>query len=244
MNDFGSPTKQQRTALFANEAGLSALAESNTPQDSGNESPNRVSSVPVASGVRSIPVPSLQTPREQGAYTDSHGRAPQVERLIVKHFRLIWRFAQRLGLQPADAEDVALRVMCIAANRIADIAEGSERAFLVNTTRFVVAKLRKARERRPETLEDDLSELAAERTDVDEIADQRRALAQLDRILLELPDDLRTIFVLFEIEGFSQSEIGTALGIPQGTVASRIRRARARFTRVATRMKLLARGTV
>jgi RNA polymerase sigma-70 factor (ECF subfamily) len=39
--------------------------------------------------------------------------------------------------------------------------------------------------------------------------------------------DLRTVFVLYEFEEMSMAEIASALRIPQGTVASRLRRARA-----------------
>ena len=50
-----------------------------------------------------------------------------------------------------------------------------------------------------------------------------------------MTEDLRTAFVLFEIEGLTQREIGTALEIPEGTVASRVRRAREEFKRIAIR---------
>jgi RNA polymerase sigma-70 factor (ECF subfamily) len=41
--------------------------------------------------------------------------------------------------------------------------------------------------------------------------------------------DLRAVFVLDEIEEMSRAEIAHALGIPEGTVASRLRRARQDF---------------
>ena len=41
--------------------------------------------------------------------------------------------------------------------------------------------------------------------------------------------DIRTVFVLFEIEEMTTSEIATLLAIPAGTVASRLRRAREEF---------------
>lgn len=199
--------------------------------------------IPATSGILPIEQPMLDAVPASDARDERRSRALRVEQLIGKHFQMVWRVAQRFGLPPADAEDVALRVMLIAANRIDDIVESAERGFLVSTTRFVACKVRKALDRRREMLGENLSELAVEQGAVDDIADQRRALAQLDRVLAELPEDLRTVFVLFEIEGFSQSEIGTTLGIPQGTVASRIRRAKQRFLRIATRFNLIPRGT-
>ncbi|HYJ08959.1 MAG TPA: sigma factor-like helix-turn-helix DNA-binding protein, partial [Polyangiaceae bacterium] len=52
---------------------------------------------------------------------------------------------------------------------------------------------------------------------------------ELDRGLLSLPFEQRTVFVLYELEGFTLPQIGEALGIPLGTATSRLRRARANF---------------
>lgn len=48
----------------------------------------------------------------------------------------------------------------------------------------------------------------------------------LDRALAEIEPQLRSIFVLREVEGLSYEAIGVAVGIPMGTVASRLSRAR------------------
>jgi RNA polymerase sigma-70 factor (ECF subfamily) len=49
---------------------------------------------------------------------------------------------------------------------------------------------------------------------------------RVQRALLELPPDLRAAVVLFDIEGQSYSDIARVLRIPEGTVKSRIHRAR------------------
>lgn len=49
---------------------------------------------------------------------------------------------------------------------------------------------------------------------------------QVEKGLARLPDLMREPLVLFEINGFDYQEIGTILGIPIGTVRSRISRAR------------------
>jgi RNA polymerase sigma-70 factor (ECF subfamily) len=51
----------------------------------------------------------------------------------------------------------------------------------------------------------------------------------LDQVLDQMKLDLRTVFVLFEVEEMSMGEIARILGIPIGTVASRLRRARIDF---------------
>ena len=44
-----------------------------------------------------------------------------------------------------------------------------------------------------------------------------------------LPFEQRSVFVLFELEGFSGPEIAETLALPAGTVASRLRKAREMF---------------
>jgi hypothetical protein len=51
----------------------------------------------------------------------------------------------------------------------------------------------------------------------------------LDSALGELAPELRTVFVLFELEERTMAEIAELLQIPSGTVASRLRRAREQF---------------
>ena len=50
--------------------------------------------------------------------------------------------------------------------------------------------------------------------------------ARVQQALLELPQDLRAAIVLYDIEGQSYGDIAAALAIPEGTVKSRIHRAR------------------
>jgi RNA polymerase sigma-70 factor (ECF subfamily) len=84
-----------------------------------------------------------------------------------------------------------------------------------------------------------LDEGATERVDPrpspEELVDQKRARQLLDEVLAAMPMDLRAAFTMFEIEGMSVPEVATALGIPPGTAASRLRRARERFHELVDR---------
>jgi RNA polymerase sigma-70 factor (ECF subfamily) len=75
---------------------------------------------------------------------------------------------------------------------------------------------------------------------VEDRIDHARARAALEAILDAMPLDLRTVFVLYELEQVTMAEIATILELPAGTVASRLRRAREQF-QAATR-RLLAKG--
>ena len=160
----------------------------------------------------------------------SPGSTARIERLVRDNFASLWRLARRWGLSCADADDVAQRALVIAHQRLGDIAEGRERAFLFRTAIFLATKVRRTRRRKPEDSVADWDEQVGSEPNPEELLEQRRARAQLDDILSDMPEDLRSVFVLFEIENLGQLEIAEALEIPQGTVASRLRRARLTFT--------------
>ena len=62
--------------------------------------------------------------------------------------------------------------------------------------------------------------------DPEDAAVGSEARDRVQQALLELPDDLRVAVLLYDIEGQSYQEVARALGIPEGTVKSRIHRAR------------------
>ena len=59
--------------------------------------------------------------------------------------------------------------------------------------------------------------------------DHQRAIDLMGRILDGMTLDLRTVFVLSELEGMTMPEVAALLEIPVGTAASRLRRAREAF---------------
>jgi RNA polymerase sigma-70 factor, ECF subfamily len=150
----------------------------------------------------------------------------RVDAFVRQHHAFVWRVLRRSGLLPADADDAAQKVFLIALDRLSDIHTGSERAFLYRTAAHVASKALRSVRRRPDTTalgerdEPDHAPLP------DALLDQRRARELLDGILGELTDDLRAALILFDLEGLTKQEVAEALGVPPGTVASRVRRAR------------------
>jgi RNA polymerase sigma-70 factor (ECF subfamily) len=69
------------------------------------------------------------------------------------------------------------------------------------------------------------------------LLDERRAFDVLGRLLDSMEDDLRQVFVLYEIEDLTMAAIAELLQIPAGTVASRLRRAREQFEVMASRLR-------
>jgi RNA polymerase sigma-70 factor (ECF subfamily) len=166
---------------------------------------------------------------------------PDSERLaamLAAHFRMVWRTLRRLGLTPAAADDAAQQVFLIASNRLTSVELGKERAFLLGTAYRVAANTRRKEERRREAGAHELERAAHASPNPEELVERKRWRQLLDVVLEEMPIDLRTVFVLFELEGLSCPEIAAALSIPLGTVASRLRRAREAFAQAAARLPI------
>lgn len=153
---------------------------------------------------------------------------------LATHLDFLWRFACRMGVGEACAEDLAHEAFVIALDRIDAIACGKERSYLLSVVVNMVRRERK-RGARHEELADEPAAPAGERPD--ELVDERRARALLDRALESLEDDVRAVFVLHEIEQETMAAIAEVLDLAPGTVASRLRRAREQFQRATARMK-------
>lgn len=173
---------------------------------------------------------------------DSLGDARQtrLRQLIADHFNPVWKFLRRIGVPAQLAEDVCQEVFLVAARRIDDMkAEPtSERSFLLGTAYRVSRDL--GRKAHRESLRDVDTELAAMPSPEEQL-DEKRACEVIYRLLSELDEDVRAIFVMYELDGMTMNEIAQVLGVPIGTVGSRLRRARedfkARFERHRKRLK-------
>ncbi len=166
---------------------------------------------------------------EPRASMSAEARA-RFRRLVDAELALVWRFLRGLGVAAGGVDDAAQQVFWVAAQRLSDIAPGSERAFLLATARGVAANVRRAQGRIREVADEQvLAEQRDDRADPEQVAATKQARTLLEAFLEELPEDARTVFVLFELEGMTMANIAATLALPPGTVASRLRRAREDF---------------
>jgi RNA polymerase sigma-70 factor (ECF subfamily) len=150
--------------------------------------------------------------------------------LVEEHLDFTWRSLRRLGLPPDVADDATQRVFLVVQRKLSSIVPGCERAFLFNAAVRVASSERRTFARRREVLTGDgLDDIRDAAVGAEERLDAERARTVLHELLQELEMDLRTVFVLFELEGLTTAEIGLTLGISRGTAASRLRRAREVF---------------
>jgi RNA polymerase sigma-70 factor (ECF subfamily) len=161
--------------------------------------------------------------------TDAEAR---LRRMVESDLELVWRVLRGLGVPAEAADDATQQVFWIASRKLDAIAVGSERSFLFATAKGVAANARRSVARNREHFDAEAIDATVDPApDPEEVATTREAQRILERLLEAMPEDLRTVFVLFELEGMTAAAIAELLGIPPGTVASRLRRARELFDR-------------
>jgi RNA polymerase sigma-70 factor (ECF subfamily) len=181
------------------------------------------------------PAQPMATPTAR-AGPPSPPTAPEFDELVHRHLDFVWRVLRRMGLSATDADDASQQVFMIAARQLAQIPPGKERAFLYGTARRIAANTRRDRRRRHEAPGELADELEAFGAQPDERIELERAAALLDDLLEQLPEELRRVLVLAELEEASVPAIAELEAIPVGTAASRLRRARAAFEKLLARV--------
>jgi RNA polymerase sigma-70 factor (ECF subfamily) len=157
--------------------------------------------------------------------------------MVRKHYAFVWRLLRRLGLGQGDADDAAQQVFLVASGRLGCVEPARERSFLYGVALNVGARARRSLGRRREEPLELVSNREALEPNAEHVLERRQARAMLDRILDEMPEELRVVFVLFELEELSTPQIAELCEIPTGTAASRLRRAREDFEERVARME-------
>lgn len=159
------------------------------------------------------------------------------------HAEFVWASLQRLGVRDADLEDMLQEVFIVVHRRL-DSFDGSSRltTWLFGVAIKVAAGYRRRaynrRERATEDVPEDVHDPNAQRpVSAEEQLSMKQARARLDVILDEMDLDRRAVFVMFEVEEMSCEEIATIVGVPVGTVYSRLSKARKEFEAGLARMK-------
>jgi RNA polymerase sigma-70 factor (ECF subfamily) len=150
--------------------------------------------------------------------------------LVEQHYNFIWRLLARLGVGEPEVDDAAQQVFMVLVSREGlSLKQGSERAFLYGVALRVAKEFRRKAQSSLQHVAPDPDRLMDGAPDLEAVAARSQARRQLDRILGRMADNLREAFVLFELEDMTVPQIALLLSIPTGTVASRLRRARAFF---------------
>ena len=153
------------------------------------------------------------------------------EELFRRHAAFVATFVLRYGVAVDSVDDVVQEVF-ITAHRRGGFQEGAAKAttWLAEiAVRVISTHKRTERRRRVVSDEGALERAVSEAATPDETALHRAALARVQRALEVLDDKQRAVFVLFELMGETCQDIARGLGVPVGTVHSRLFAARRAF---------------
>lgn len=157
---------------------------------------------------------------------------------MIPHLDAAYNLARWLTRNDEDAEDVAQEA-CLRAMKFFDgFHGGSVRPWLLTIVRNTYFTwLQKNRRKEVEPLEDEADVRSAGANPEELLLEQVNG-ESLRQALDELPADYREVLVLREMEDLSYKEIAEVVGIPIGTVMSRLARARRRLQQVLTQGSL------
>jgi len=151
------------------------------------------------------------------------GDLDALDALFHRHARALLGIAYRLTGSSAEAEDVVQDMFVGLPAALRHYAEqGALGAWLRTVTVRVALDRMRSRERRREVPLDSTAERSAGDSSTAGVMEARW---ELERALAALPDTLRVVFMLKEVEGYSHAEIGRLLGIRTGTSEVRLHRA-------------------
>jgi RNA polymerase sigma-70 factor, ECF subfamily len=156
------------------------------------------------------------------------------------HADFVWSSLQRLGIHVADLEDAMQDVFVVVHRRLGTF-DGSSRlsTWLFGICLRVASQYRRKAHRRRERSVLDLERAAGEGENEapDTALLAREAEQRLAQVLDALEPGRRVVFVMFEIESVGCAEIAEQLGLPLGTVYSRLSAARTDFAKAALRLR-------
>jgi RNA polymerase sigma-70 factor (ECF subfamily) len=155
------------------------------------------------------------------------------------HFRFAWRVLRRLGVREADLMDMTQNVFVVVHRKLPGFEGRSEiTTWLFGICRRVAIDYRRSARIRREVPADAHQIAALPGPEPASDAPDKARLAALAETLLDrLPEKLRVVFVLFELDEMSGDDIAALLDVPVGTVRSRLRLAREAFQREAARLE-------
>lgn len=161
----------------------------------------------------------------------------EFEEQALPHLQALYNMALKLTMKPADAEDLVQETFFKAFKSLKSFESGTNaKAWLfkimINTN---ISKHRKKANRPQITKYDDIEEFFLYR----QVHDKSVSLgghtpAVLNRFVSEdirkaiasLPEQFKEVVLLVDVEGFAYKEAGEILGVPIGTVMSRLHRGR------------------
>jgi RNA polymerase sigma-70 factor (ECF subfamily) len=154
---------------------------------------------------------------------------------VVPEVEVLYRVALSISRNPADAEDLVQDTLLRAYRAIASFDGRHPRAWLLTILRN--AQINRVRRQRPELLRDPDATMAVAVSTAttgrspEDLVIGETFDAVVEAAFNELPDKFRQVVELVDLDGLSYREAAEVLGVPEGTIMSRLHRARTRIRR-------------
>src|SRR5690606_32024596 len=154
------------------------------------------------------------------------------EALIGRHYQLLYRTAYRFTRSVHDAEDLVQEV-CVRAYARLDELEQLDQPhswLLCVMRRLFIDQLRRFDRSRVDSMEIYTdSGFAADVLRPSEQTESALLSRKLDRAWRRLDEDQRSLLAMHDLEGYTLAEMMEMTGLKEGTLKSRLHRARARL---------------
>jgi RNA polymerase sigma-70 factor, ECF subfamily len=201
-------------------------------EDNGNPEPARSANAPTA---LVLPVA---------------GEAPATTASVYAQWaKFVWLSLQRLGVRRADLDDVCHDVFIVVQRKLPEFDQRAKlQTWLFGICTRVAANYRRRAYIRYEDLaggsaaQENLVVSAPDASRPDQQVEQQRSLSLAEAILNRMSPVKRTVFVMFEVEGLNCPDIASELGLPVGTVYSRLHAARKFFLAESSRHRALGKA--
>ncbi|NOT08133.1 MAG: sigma-70 family RNA polymerase sigma factor [Gemmatimonadales bacterium] len=154
---------------------------------------------------------------------DEHAQHEAYTRFAPRIFQLAYRMAGVTVL----AEDLTQEAMVRVFQRIGQFRGDAKLSTWIHTVAVSVIRNGIRRDRRWAERTVDLE--AAHDIGAPPVEGDSETAERLKRVVDALPDDLRLVLIMYDVEGFSHDEIAAALGLTSNASRQRLFRARARL---------------
>jgi RNA polymerase sigma-70 factor (ECF subfamily) len=167
--------------------------------------------------------------------------------VVYKHnVDFVWACLQRFGVRDRDLDDALQEVFIVVHQRLPTFrGDARVTTWLYSIClRVAYAQRRRGRARREVPVGEVRDEADDDRANPEDQLALRQRQHALDAVLDELDLEKRALLVMFEIDELSCEKIASILGLPVGTVYSRLYGARKAFEKAVARFRARARGGV
>jgi RNA polymerase sigma-70 factor, ECF subfamily len=198
---------------------------------------------PRAPGNQAISMGSPVGNALESAASPSRVLVPEFDAVYEAQVDFVWRTVRRMGVREADTDDVVQEVFVIVHRRLAEFAGRAQvKTWVFKILVHVVRHYWRTHQRKPgdRAAEDPaaIQTLVADHEHSPAAMYERvEALRVLDRLLAQLDEEKREVFVLAEIEQMTAAEIAEIVEANVNTVGSRLRAARQEFEKALLRFR-------